>query len=158
MGGDRVWGLFLWLFLWSRKTNCEFESGLLASDSKTISGKEDAKEMAAKRRVNRTHGMDSLISHAMIEFFGPASAMTKECAIHVMHHSSMNAQRVTRTHGGATWTCGLRYKLAFQQARKQMHTQTQMQGHTYTHMKPHVLTWPRRYFHFFVANPIRKSK
>ena len=51
------------------KTNCEFESGLLASDSKTISGKEDAKEMSAKRRGNCTHGMDSLISHAMIEFW-----------------------------------------------------------------------------------------
>ena len=51
------------------KTNCEFESGLLASDSKTTSGKEDANEMSAKRRANRTHGMDSLISHAMIEFW-----------------------------------------------------------------------------------------
>ena len=51
------------------KTNCEFEFGLLASDSKTTSGKEDAKEMSAKRRANSTHGMDSLISHAMIEFW-----------------------------------------------------------------------------------------
>ena len=51
------------------KTNCEFESGLLASDSKTTSGKEDAKEMSAKRRASDTHGMDSLISHAMIEFW-----------------------------------------------------------------------------------------
>ena len=51
------------------KTNCEFESGLLASDSKTTSGKEDANEMSAKRRANQTHGMDSLISHAMIEFW-----------------------------------------------------------------------------------------
>ena len=51
------------------KTNCEFESGLLASDSKTTSGKEDAKEMSAKRRAHDTHGMDSLISHAMIEFW-----------------------------------------------------------------------------------------
>ena len=42
------------------KTNCEFESGLLASDSKSTSGKEDAKEMSAKRRANRTHGMDLL--------------------------------------------------------------------------------------------------
>ena len=67
-----------------------------------------------------------------------------------MHHSSMNTQRVTRTHGGATWTCGLRYKLAFQQARKQMQAQSQMQGHTYTHMKPHVLTWPRMYLHFLL--------
>ena len=96
------------------KTNCEFESGLLASDSKTTSGKEDAKEMSAKRRANRTHGMDSLISHAMIEFFGPASAMTKECAIHVMHHSLMNARRVARTRGGWTWIRGLRYTLAYQ--------------------------------------------
>ena len=51
------------------KTNCEFESGLLASDSKTTSGKEDAKEFSAKRRANVTHGTDSLISHAMIEFW-----------------------------------------------------------------------------------------
>ena len=51
------------------KTNCEFEFGLLASDSKTTSGKEDANEMSAKRRANRTHGMDSLISHAMIELW-----------------------------------------------------------------------------------------
>ena len=51
------------------KTNCEFESGLLASDLKTTSGKEDAKEISAKRRVNVTHGTDSLISHAMIEFW-----------------------------------------------------------------------------------------
>ena len=51
------------------KTKCEFESGLLASDSKTTSGKEDANEMSVKRRANRTHGMDSLISHAMIEFW-----------------------------------------------------------------------------------------
>ena len=51
------------------KTNCAFESGLLASDSKTTSGKEDAKEMSAKRRASDTHGMDSLISHAMIEFW-----------------------------------------------------------------------------------------
>ena len=28
-----------------------------------------ANEMSAKRRANRTHGMDSLISHAMIEFW-----------------------------------------------------------------------------------------
>ena len=51
------------------KTNCEFESGLLASDSKTTSSKEDAKEISAKRRANVTHGTDSLISHAMIEFW-----------------------------------------------------------------------------------------
>ena len=51
------------------KTNCEFESGLLASKSKTTSGKEDAKDMSAKRKANRTHGIDSLISHAMIEFW-----------------------------------------------------------------------------------------
>ena len=51
------------------KTNCEFESGLLASDSKTPSDKEDAKTMSAKRKANSTHGMDSLISHAMIEFW-----------------------------------------------------------------------------------------
>ena len=40
------------------KTNCKFESGLLgllASDSKTTSGKEDVKEMSAKRRANGTH-------------------------------------------------------------------------------------------------------
>ena len=51
------------------KTNCEFESGLLASDLKTTSSKEDAKEISAKRRANVTHGTDSLISHAMIEFW-----------------------------------------------------------------------------------------
>ena len=51
------------------KTNCEFESGLLATDSKTTSDKEDAKTMSAKRKANSTHGMDSLISHAMIEFW-----------------------------------------------------------------------------------------
>ena len=51
------------------KTNCEFESGLLASDLKTTSSKENAKEISAKRRVNVTHGTDSLISHAMIEFW-----------------------------------------------------------------------------------------
>ena len=51
------------------KTNCEFESGLLASDLKTTSGKEDAKEISAKRRVNVTHGTDSLISHAMRELW-----------------------------------------------------------------------------------------
>ena len=51
------------------KTNSEFESGLLASDSKTTSGKEDAKKMSAKRRANGTHRTDSLISHAMIEFW-----------------------------------------------------------------------------------------
>ena len=51
------------------KTKCGFEYGLLASDSKTTSGKEDANEMSVKRRANRTHGMDSLISHAMIEFW-----------------------------------------------------------------------------------------
>ena len=53
----------------SLKLACFTESGLLASDSKTTSGKEDANEMSAKRRANRTHGMDSLISHAMIEFW-----------------------------------------------------------------------------------------
>ena len=53
----------------SLKLACFTESGLLASDSKTTSGKEDAKEMSAKRRANGTHGMDSLISHAMIEFW-----------------------------------------------------------------------------------------
>ena len=37
------------------KTNSEFESGLLASDSKTASDKEDAKEMSAKRKANCTH-------------------------------------------------------------------------------------------------------
>ena len=96
------------------KTNCEFESGLLAFDSKITSSKEDAKEMSAKRRENCTHGMDSPISHTMIEFFGPANAMTKECAIHVTHHSLMNARRVARTRGGWTWICGLRYTLAYQ--------------------------------------------
>ena len=53
----------------SLKLACFTESGLLPSDSKTTSGKEDANEMSAKRRANRTHGMDSLISHAMIEFW-----------------------------------------------------------------------------------------
>ena len=53
----------------SLKLPCFTESGLLASDSKTTSGKEDANEMSAKRRENRTHGMDSLISHAMIELW-----------------------------------------------------------------------------------------
>ena len=53
----------------SSKLACFTESGLLASDSKTTSGKEDVNEMSAKRRANRTHGMDSLISRAMIEFW-----------------------------------------------------------------------------------------
>ena len=51
------------------KTNCGFKSALLASDLKTTSGKEDAKEMSAKRRAYGTHRTDSLISHAMIEFW-----------------------------------------------------------------------------------------
>jgi hypothetical protein len=37
------------------KTNCKAESGLLASDSKTASDKENAKEMSAKRRASGTH-------------------------------------------------------------------------------------------------------
>ena len=43
------------LFLWSMKTICGFESGFPASDSKTTSDKEDAKEMSAKRRANHSH-------------------------------------------------------------------------------------------------------
>ena len=39
----------------SLKLACFTESGLLASDSKTTSDKEDAKEMSAKRKANRTH-------------------------------------------------------------------------------------------------------
>ena len=53
----------------SLKLACFTESGLLASDSKTTSGEEDANEMSAKRRANLTHRMDSLISHAMIELW-----------------------------------------------------------------------------------------
>ena len=53
----------------SLKLACFTESGLLASGSKTTSGKENANEMSAKRRANRTHGMNSLISLAMIEFW-----------------------------------------------------------------------------------------
>ena len=39
----------------SLKLACFTESGLLPSDSKTTSGKEDANEMSAKRRANRIH-------------------------------------------------------------------------------------------------------
>ena len=35
---------------------------------KATSGKVDAKEISAKRRANSTDSMDSIISHAMIEF------------------------------------------------------------------------------------------
>ena len=69
--------------------------------------------------------------------FGLASAVTKKCARHVMHHILMNARRVAWTRGGVTWTRGLWYTFAFQQARARTHTH----AHTHTQKRKHTHTW-----------------